>query len=145
MLELRLSVYAGADTLQWHAYLGELQFHIQAGLSSALTCDLGEMLKSADSDGIFCLFVCSCGLAVCNAYFIEVSHSEDEVSWMRVFTEQSGAVGQQIGNVNWSFDRAEYQQTIATALKVSKLSRPVILKNSKDQTLSPSRRTLTDR
>ena len=130
MLEVRLSVYAGADTLQWHAYLGALPFHEQAGLSSVLTCNLDEMLKSTRLDGIFCLFVCVCGHPVCDAYYIEVSHSTDEVTWKRVYSQDDGAVGQEIGNVDWSFKRADYEQTITTALKVSTMTKTLITNSS---------------
>ena len=129
MLELRLSVYEGADSVQWHAYLGDLPFHEQSGVLSELTCDLNEMLKSSCSDGIFCLFSCLCGFPVCNAYYVEVSHTENEVLWKRIYSADCGSIGKQIGKADWTFDRATYVNTIKKAMEISEMVRTTIIES----------------
>ena len=95
------------------------------------------MHKSSKEGGIFCLFVCGCGFRICDAYYVEVVHKNDDIIWKRVYSQTGVSDGRIIGSVNWTFNRVLYEETINMALHVSILVESVIKRSEQD---APSNR-----
>ena len=123
MLHLHLSVYSGANSPQWHVQLGSMPFHEQIGLNNLtftdVACDLNELMNTVKAGGIFRLFTCCCGSAACKAFHVEVTHTVEERVWKRVFSDENGSVGKSMNNIDWRFQRTQYEKTIQRAIEIT--------------------------
>jgi hypothetical protein len=120
MLDLRPSINSQCEELFWYVHLGDLPFYQYIEkLSEELPCDLSELTRSMEKDGLYCLFRCTCGDPGCNSTWVEVAHKENEIRWLRAYShDELGARGATIGDVGWSFPKGDYFTTITAANRI---------------------------